>query len=74
MPIHIIVAAAAISVSVPLLWASVSSGAVASGGVGILGRRRRGGEMEPDMHRIDLERSAGDRLVRPAVESILVSP
>ena len=70
MPIHIIVAAAAISVSVPLLWASVSSGAVASGGVGILGRRRRGGEMEPDMHRIDLERSAGDRLVRPAVESI----
>ena len=70
MPITVLVAAAAVASSVPLLWyaAGGGGGAVQSGG--ILARFKRERHSGPDMHQIALERSAGDRLLKPFVEAM----
>ncbi len=65
MPIYVMLAAAAVAISLPLAWVAVSSG-----DSGVFARRREKGERS-DASRYLLDAPAGERLLIPALSSVL---
>lgn len=63
MPLAIVLACAAVVASVPVLWFSLSSARS--------GRLKGSGEPVADLHQLSLAQSAGERVVRPVMASIL---
>lgn len=64
-PIHVVLAAAAVAISIPIVVFSV-----ASGEAGVFARRREKGERASDAAAFILEGSAGERVVAPAFSSL----
>ena len=68
MPIHVVVAALAVTVSIPLLWASLASGRVPGGRVS---RNLNAGLTQgDDLRRLVLSQSPGQRLLQPALDLV----
>ena len=67
MPIYVLVAALAVSASIPILWWALASnrsaGAIVDSSSTVYGQ-------SPDAHRLVLDEGAGDRVVRPALKSV----
>ena len=67
MPLYVLIAALALSASIPILWWALASdrrnAVVADGASGLNGQ-------SSDARRLVLEESAGDRVVRPALKSV----
>ena len=70
MPLTVLIAAAAVASSVPLLWYAAGGGGAAVPTGGFLARFKKERHSGPDMHQIALERSAGDRLLKPFIEAM----
>ncbi|HEX9854703.1 MAG TPA: type II secretion system F family protein [Acidimicrobiia bacterium] len=67
-PVQVIIAAAAVALSIPLLFVSISRGAESSS---IFARRAgRGEKRVTDLGALILEQGAGERVVRPALAAV----
>lgn len=67
MPLYILIAALAVSASIPILWWSLASGR-RSAAIPEHAKNTQSGTA--DAHRLVLKEGAGDRVVRPALKSV----
>ena len=69
MPLTVMLGAAAVALSLPMLWLSVSAADEYRGGRGGFGRFRKSHRDDADMRTLTLEQSATERVWRPALSA-----
>ncbi|MEX0658934.1 MAG: type II secretion system F family protein [Egibacteraceae bacterium] len=69
MPVPIILAAAAVAASLPLLWWAVAG--IRTPGRRLVAQNLAGGSGSTDLRQLALRRGAGERAVRPAVNALV---